>query len=187
MLLSSSVWRGNARWWFAGGLLAGGLACALVAVTVGSLLRLLLPGPVAPALVAAVAVVILLGEFGLYRLRLPQNGRQVPEWVIDDGGRNGALQFGFEMGTGVRTYMTSGLPHLLLVVVLLLGGLWTAVIAGLGFGAGRAWMTLSRLWYGDTGRWDTELDRWLRPLRALLAVSAAGCCAAILITALVTV
>jgi hypothetical protein len=183
MLLSSSVWRGNARWWFVGGLLAGGVASALAVVTVGSLLRPLVPATAELLAVAAVAAVVVLGEFGLYTLRLPQNGRQVPQWVIDEGGRPGALQFGFEMGTGVRTFMTSGLPHLLAAALLLVSDLPQAVLAGLAFGAGRAWMTLSRLWSGDADRWDAGLNRWLRPLRAALAVAAVGCCVALLLAA----
>jgi hypothetical protein len=183
MLLSSSVWRGNARWWFVAGLLAGGLTSALLAVTVGSLVRALLPAPVELAVVGAVAVVVALGEFGLYSLRLPQNSRQVPEWVIDEGGRRGPLQFGFEMGTGVRTFMTSGLPHVLLVALLLFSGVPEAVLAGLAFGAGRAWMTLSRLWSGDTDAWDERLARWSRRLRAVLAVAALCCCVTLLLAA----
>ena len=183
MLLSSSVWRGSARWWFSAGLLAGGLVSALLLVVVGSLVRPLLPLPVRLAVLAVAAVVLALAEFGLVRLPLPQNGRQVPEWVIDAGGRVGAVQFGFEMGTGVRTFMTSGLPHLLAVAVLLLGDPPVVLAAGLGFGAGRAWMTLSRLWSGDPDRWDADLRRWLRPLRAVLAVAAVCCCLVLLLTA----
>jgi hypothetical protein len=103
--------------------------------------------------------------------------------VIDEGGRRGALQFGFEMGTGVRTFMTSGLPHLLAVALLLLSGVPEAVLAGLAFGAGRAWMTLSRLWSGDTDAWDAGLVRWSRPLRVVLAVAALCCCVTLLLTA----
>lgn len=180
MLLSSSVWRGNARWWFAGGLLAGGLASALFVVVIGSLARPLLPSSAALVIVAVAAVAIVPGEFGLFAVRLPQNARQVPEWVIDDGARLGALRFGFEMGTGVRTFMTSDLPHLLAVAVLLLADVPQAASAGLAFGAGRAWMTLSRLWYGRTDQWDAELGRWLRALRVVLAIAAAGCCVALL-------
>jgi hypothetical protein len=181
MLLSSSVWRGNARWWFAGGLLAGGLTSALVAVTVGSLLRPLLPATATLVLVAAVVAVVALGEWGLFTMRLPQNHRQVPQWVISEGDRAGPLQFGFEMGTGVRTFMTSGLPHVLAVSLLLLSSVPEAALAGVAFGSGRAWMTLSRMWSGDVDRWDAELSRWMRPLRAALAIAAAGCCVALLV------
>ena len=64
MLLSSSVWRGNARWWFAGGLLAGGMACASVA----------LPGVAAaaasPALADLIAELLELSRIKTRRLKL---------------------------------------------------------------------------------------------------------------------
>ena len=173
MLLSSSVWRGNARWWFAGGELIGGLAASLLAVLLGSLLiRPWLPVAARPVLIAAVLVVVAAHEFGLVRLRLPQNARQVPQWVIDEGGRFGALQFGFEMGTGMRTFMTSGLPHVLLVGVLLSASWPHALVAGLWFGAGRAWMALTRLWHPDPAAWDGSLRRHDSTVRAAMVFAA---------------
>lgn len=106
-MLSSSVWRGGSVWWFSGGLLVGGSTTALVGVTAGSLLlRPFIPSALEIGLVIAIFGLISINEFGLVRLPLPQNGRQVPESVRDDGPRYGALQFGFEMGTGLRTYYT---------------------------------------------------------------------------------
>lgn len=182
MLLSSSVWRGRAKWWFSTGLVAGGATAGLVVVTLGSLLRPIVPTSVAVVLTVGLAMIIGLGEFGVYRLPLPQNARQVPQWIIDDGGKLGALQFGFEMGTGVRTYLTSGTPHLLLVTTALFAGLGEGVLAGALFGAGRAWMALSRLHSGDPQEWDRRLARSLRPVRGSLAATAFICCLVLVVT-----
>ena len=171
-MLISSVWREGSRWWFSVGLLAGGLTSSLVAVALGFLLfRPFLPGVVASGLVLAMLGLVVLNETGVLRLRLPQNGRQVPESISDDGSGYGALQFGFEMGTGVRTYMTTGLPHVLLVGVLLMASWPAALVAGLAFGGGRAWMTLARHAYRDDGTWDRRLARHDRTLRLLMTAA----------------
>ncbi|HEX2299225.1 MAG TPA: hypothetical protein VHH34_12045, partial [Pseudonocardiaceae bacterium] len=102
---------------FTTGLLLGGASTGLLAVILGSLLRPLLPIELGALLLAAAGVVIIAAEIAGYRLSLPQNARQVPTWIIREGSRAGALQFGYEMGTGVRTYMTSALPHLVLLTV----------------------------------------------------------------------
>lgn len=179
-MLISSVWRGNSRWWFAAGMMLGGLVSAVVAVAAGMLLiRPLLPGPAEAGLVAAAFAMFALHEFGVVRLRLPQYARQVPEAISDDGAGLGALQFGFEMGTGARTHMTSALPHALVVGVLLIAGWRHAVIAGLLFGAGRALMTLSRVASPDEERWDGSLARHERRIRAILTLTAAGALAVV--------
>lgn len=173
-MLSSSVWRGKSHWWFSIGLLAGGFTSALVAVTVGSLLL----RPFVPAILAIAAVILLFvlitaNEFGIARLPLLQNGRQVPQSITDDGGQYGALQFGFEMGTGVRTFMTSGLPHALAACLILVATWPIAIIAGLGFGAGRAWMTLSRHAHHDHVAWNDSLTKFDRGIRGVLTVASA--------------
>lgn len=156
-------------------MLTGGLVAGVLLVTVGSLARPLIPTPAAAGVAGSAAVLVLLEESGLLRLRWPQNRRQVPQWIIDDGGRAGALQFGFEMGTGARTFATSALPHLLALCLLLLGTWAHALVAGSAFGLGRAWMALARERHRDTPAWDRGLRRHLRTLRLALAVAAAAC------------
>jgi len=170
-MLSSSVWRGASHWWFSTGLVLGGLTTAVGAVALGSLLlRPLLAHVVEVVAVALVLAVVLLNEIGLITLRLPQNARQVPEVIRDDGPRYGALQFGFEMGTGLRTYMTSGLPHVLLAGVLLAASLPEAALAGLAFGAGRALMTLTRHAHPIDADWDAALLSTEKVLRTVLTI-----------------
>jgi hypothetical protein len=184
-MLASSVWRGRSHWWFSAGLLVGGLTGAVVVVAIGSLvLRPFLPTVAAVALAVVIFALVAANELGILTLRLPQNGRQVPQGIVEDGGQYGALQFGFEMGTGVRTFMTSGLPHVLAALVLLVASWPAAVVTGLGFGAGRAWMTLSRTAHPDEAAWDTSLTKLDRTIRVTLTVVAAMSISALVRTTL---
>lgn len=72
-------------------------------------------------------------------LPLPENRRQIPTRVFEGGLVRGAFRFGFEMGTGVRTYVPSPAPYILLLVLLLAWlPLGLALLAAVGFGLGRA-------------------------------------------------
>lgn len=89
------------------------------------------------------AVAAALGrELGILRLRLPQAARQVPERIRFSAPAEGAFQFGFEMGTGVRTYMTAVAPYILVLGLLMWGTVGDALVAGASFGLGRAVMTV---------------------------------------------
>ena len=69
--------------------------------------------------------------------------------------------------------MTSGLPHLAAVCVALVAPWWGGLLAGAGFGAGRALMPLLRLAWVPADRWDRALDRFARPVAVLLLASSA--------------
>lgn len=73
------------------------------------------------------------------RMSLPENRRQIPAEILEGGRPRGAMRFGFELGTGARTYVPSPAPYLALLLVLFgqltLG---TALVIALGFGIGRA-------------------------------------------------
>ena len=131
-------------------------------------------------LVAAVAVFVLAGELRLHRVTLPHRRAQVPSAVIGAGAEAGALQFGFEMGSGVRTHMPSNLPYLPLVAVLLASNWVAALLAGLGFGLGRAAMALGRHHSRDVDWWDEQWQRHGRRLRIALTLAAVLLVAAIL-------
>ena len=131
----------------------------------------MLPEWVRLGLIAALAVVVIGNETHLVTVRLPQNGRQVPSTVIADGGRTGAWQFGYEMGTGLRTYMTSTLPHLAALTVALLASWPYALLTGAAFGAGRAVMPLVRLGWGDGADWDRRYREAGRPFRLLTMIT----------------
>jgi hypothetical protein len=123
---------------FAVGLLLGG---ALTAGVLWLLSGLTEPVPQTGRVVAILTLAAFgtLREFGVLRLELPQNARQIPPEILQRRLRLGALQFGFELGTGVRTYLSSTTPYILAVGLLLaLPGPVATVSAGVAFGLGRA-------------------------------------------------
>ncbi len=130
------------------------------------------------------ALFVLAGECGLHRIALPHRRAQVPSAVIGAGGDAGALQFGFEMGCGVRTHLPSNLPYLPLVAVLLMGSWVAALLAGLGFGLGRAAMALGRHHCRDAAWWDRQWQRHGRHLRITLTLAAVVLVAPVLLPAL---
>jgi hypothetical protein len=87
------------------------------------------------------AVIIWLCERGRLsgRISLPQARRQIPAEVFGRGLVRGSFHFGFELGTGVRTYVSSPAPYLLLLTILF-GQLTLgcALCVAVGFGLGRA-------------------------------------------------
>jgi hypothetical protein len=157
------------------GLVGGGLLSALA---LGLLSGLFTPLPATGrhAAILAVALLGLLREAGVVRLRLPQHTWQVPQDVLQRNLLRGAWQFGVELGSGVRTYISATAPYVLAVAVLLGGQpLVVAALAGAGFGAGRAATPLLRRASGAPADWDTRL---LSRLRALALASAAAILAA---------
>jgi hypothetical protein len=135
------------------------------------MLRPLVPDPVTLGVLAALALFVLAGELGMHSILLPHRKAQVPTSVISDGAQRGALQFGYEMGTGMRTHMPSNLPYLPLAAALLIAPWYGALLAGLGFGLGRAWMALGRHYSGDVEWWDRRWRANAVTLRRLLALA----------------
>jgi hypothetical protein len=84
---------------------------------------------------------------------LPEARRQIPAEVF--GGRltRAAWRFGFELATGVRTYVPAAAPYVLvLVMILARPTLIGAVLIGIGFGVGRALPTALQLAPGPASR-----------------------------------
>lgn len=179
-MLSAPVWRGFGPLAFFGvGLVLGAVSVAFIAAVVGGIAQALLPVTGRLGAVAVVGIAVLLREAGLIRLPVPENRRLVPEHVQTKGRIFGPIQFGFEMGTGMRTYSPSALPHLVLVAIVLVLPLAGAMAAGLGFAAARWIMAAASIWHSDDGAW-TRI--WLRNAR-LLAIALAGGTAAALAAA----
>jgi hypothetical protein len=151
------------------------LTITLLAVLAGSLVQAVTSPAVAVGLLGALAVFVLVGEFGAHRWLLPHRPAQVPSAVIDQGPDLGALRFGYEMGTGMRTHMPSNLPYLAVASLVLLGSWPHGLLTGLGFGLGRSWMALGRHYSQAPERWDGQWHRfepWLRRVLALTAITA---------------
>jgi hypothetical protein len=146
---------------------------AIVATVVAVLAQQLIPGAALLATFVVLAVVVLAREVGLLRFGLPENRRLVPERVAGLGDM-GALQFGFELGTGMRTYSPSALPHLALLGVLLVVPPGGGLVLAAGFALGRLAMPLLSNAYADDGSWSARWHSTERAVRPLLAVTAIG-------------
>jgi hypothetical protein len=155
------------------GLLAGGVLIAFV-LWLPSGLTSPIPSDWRYGAVVVAALLGLLREIGVVRFWLPQNSRQVPQEVLQRSLTRGSLQFGFELGTGVRTYVSSTAPYVVAVALVLTApNLWTALLTGVGFGIGRAATPLTRYVSGAGEVWDGRM-------RSRLPVITIGGCAAIL-------
>ena len=82
--------------------------------------------------------------------------------------------FGFELGTGLRTYSPSALPHLGLANLLLAVPFLGVPLLAAGFALGRFAMPLRSNAYADDGSWSTLWRSAERVVRPLLAVTAVG-------------
>lgn len=124
------------------------------------------------AVLGLATAIAVMRDLGILHFHLPENARLVPREVFYRGERRAALQFGFEMGTGLRTYLSATTPYVLLVGLLLLEPeLPLTLLAGAGFGVGGATMLPARLLSVRRGQWDRRLDReliWLVPLSTLV-------------------
>lgn len=113
----------------------------------------------------------ILRDLRVFRFPLPQSHRQVPRSVFRRGSTVAAAQFGFELGTGLRTYLPSTQPYLLALAVWLLASEYQdALLAGVGFGLGRGLMALWRYATRPCDGWDCLLvARWFVPACSLVA------------------
>lgn len=136
-------------------------------LVIGSLVRVPLGRQGSYAAFWIVLLALMLREVRLLDFALPQNSRLVPQFVTRVPFW-GAVQFGTEMGTGMRTFSPTGLPHALAAAVLLLGTLPNAVLAGVGFASGRALMLLTFIFAADKREADEAFDRVLPRFRLLL-------------------
>lgn len=120
----------------------------------------LLPQHVAGGGLVVLAAAALLRDFGALRFRLPENRRLVPQTLFRETHVRAGLQFGFELGTGVRTYITSTSPYVVAAAVLLIRPSVTQVsVTAVGFGLGRAAMPWMRKVAPAKRQWDELLAR----------------------------
>jgi hypothetical protein len=128
-------WGATASWFVAGSVVGGttlGLCVAGLAVGVG---RLGLPGTTSAAVACGAALVAAASDAGVAGFRLPIHGRQVNErwldrfrpWVYGSG-------FGWQIGTGLVTYIKTSGVYLMVVLCALTGRPWTALAVCSGFG-----------------------------------------------------
>ena len=122
--------------WFVVGATVGGLSLGGLIAGLAVVVRTVGPGPVVVGTVALVgALVVLVSDTGLAGARVPVHFRQVNErwldayrpWVYGAG-------FGFQIGTGVATYITTGAVYLMVVLGALTGDPLVALALGGAFG-----------------------------------------------------
>ena len=134
---------------YALGAVTGALTTAAALLVVNGLLS---PIPATLRATAAIAVVVLLGlrASGLLCLDLPQRKHQIPRETFTHRPRQSAFRFAFELGTGVRTYITTTAPYAAAVVLALalpttpLAAVVAAAAAGLGYGLGRSLVVITQ-------------------------------------------
>lgn len=142
---------------FSTGLALGGTLSALVVWVVSGLVSPV-PDVVRYVLTVALAGLGVLRDAGVVRFPLPQNARQVPREVMNRDLSRGSLRFGFELGTGVRTYLSATVPYVVAAALLLsTPELLVAALTGAGFGLGRALTPLTRHASRAGDSWDTAL------------------------------
>ena len=103
------------------------------------------------AMLLAGAIFIVLCKHGPLAgvVSLPESRRQIPAEVFGGSLVRGAYRFGLELGTGVRTYVSSPAPYILLLAVFLARlTLADALLVALGFGVGRAFPLMVQLTAG---------------------------------------
>ena len=140
----------NNRWWlttaaYVVGSVLGGATIGALCGTLGWLACAPLGGagslPAALPLTALALLGLLgaLADLGVGRLRVPSIRRQVDEnWLGTYRGWVYGLGFGYQLGTGVATIVTSAITWVTLAAAVLTGSILGGVIVGATFGLARA-------------------------------------------------
>ena len=132
---------GRTVFWYTVGSVAGGVTVGATAGVVGAGLRWLVsPSPDAVGVVVAAACVTgLLLDLGVTRGGVPSRRRQVNEdWLGRYRGWVYGTGFGFQLGTGVATTVTTAAVYVMLIVAALSGSIGGALLIGAVFGLVRA-------------------------------------------------
>ncbi|HEY0542788.1 MAG TPA: hypothetical protein VGD53_30810 [Actinoallomurus sp.] len=166
---------------FTFGLLLGGTLSATVLWLLSGLAAPV-PGAVRTGAILAVAILGVLREAGWIRVPLPQNARQIPQEVLRNRVRRGALQFGFELGTGVRTFVSASAPYVVVLgLPLAHQGPVTTILTGTGFGAGRA-VTAAIRYASRHDEWDDRRITRMPLLTNAIGATVLVCLAILLLT-----
>ena len=169
-------------------IVASSLAGASVGMALGLVglpLAHVIPSPARIAILAVATLLGLVADLGIGGLRLPTVHRQVnEEWMLRYRGPVYGTAFGFQLGLGVVTIVTTSAIYATLLAELLVGDLLAATLIGLVFGAARALPILAVAGVREPrqlGRVQVVLTRWGTPVRravlwgeSALAVAAAA-------------
>lgn len=183
-MLSAPGWRGIPEVGLALGLTVGALLTTVVTLLLSGLLGALVAQPARVGAAVVITVLMLARELNLVRFPMPQNQRLIPNTTFRLGPFLGSFQFGMELGSGVRTYVTSSLPYALLAVIALVAPPGAAFLGAVGFALGRLVMTSSAVRFDtvqhDGPTWSQAWDAFASPARMVNAAVYVICAAAVL-------
>jgi len=122
--------------WFVAGATVGGASLGLLMAASALAVRELHPTETVVGVVAlAAALVAVVSDAGVGRLRLPFHRRQVNErWLDHFRPSVYGMGFGWQIGTGLATYITTAAVYLMIVLGALSGRPGLALTVGTGFG-----------------------------------------------------
>lgn len=157
--MTSSVWRRRSLITFGIGLTGGAFTTGMVLLLIATVAHPLVVDPLANILMLFVIgwVGFLLAARG--RWGWPSAHRQVPSTIIGRSESQGSLVFGYAMGTGVRTYLSSPIPYIAVAAVALTASPLVAACVSTGFAGGRWLMPTLRTLSRDGDAWDSDLRR----------------------------
>lgn len=141
----------------------GGFLTGLALAVLGALIPWSPPPGVAVAGVAVLFCVALARDQRLIRIWMPENSRQVRQTVLRLRPVVGDLMFGFELGTGVRTFVPASVPYVVAVTVIMMAEAIPAMMVGAAFGLGRGLVVVDRVLHRDRNQWDQtmrRMERW---------------------------
>lgn len=169
----------NGRWWVTVGTyivssIAGGALIGLAFASIGHEVRSASGQPdsqVALALLACLGLVGAMVDLGPWRIRLPTMMRQVDEawryryrnWVYATG-------YGFQLGFGITTIVTTTAVYTTLAATFLVGSWELGALMGAWFGLTRSISVLSVVGVQNSAQFDeieVRLGRWNRPSRMM--------------------
>lgn len=163
-------------------LVVGASATAVVAWVIGGFFEPV-PERVRAMLGLGAVAVFASRDLGIISFPLPQRAAQIPQEVLFANPGRASIQFGFEFGSGLRTFVTTSMPYLLLF------SLWMTQVsvvqylaAAVGFGVGRSFLTVYRLF----GPRDPELFAGVVARAAVVLKAVSIVCGGVLAAALVT-
>ncbi len=137
------------RWWLTVtahvvGSVLGGAAIGAAMGLIGMAIEGVVGRTALAVLVAAVALVGLLGDSVWNKALLPSPHRQVNEdWLDSFRGWVYGAGFGFQLGLGVVTIITSGAVHVMLAAAAFTGSPLTGAVVGAAFGLVRGLTVLT--------------------------------------------
>jgi len=156
---------------FAAGALSGSLIMAVPLLAFGAVMRAVPEAVRMVVLVTGLLTLVAVQATGRVA-SLPQNRRQVPRQVVAEDGWLGPFQFGAELGSGLRTYISSVGPFVVLAAVLLGAPSPLQVVAvAVGYGAARGFFpVVFRRFGGSAVRWS-DIDEVAGVASAVIAAA----------------